>query len=939
MMWSGGTGGVTGAVPPAPVVGGSVGAAVSMAVVLAVTAASPLAGQGPLERGAPAFRGPGANAVEAVERVEEIRIDGRLTEAAWQTAPAIDAFVQGEPLEGGEPGARTVVRVLYDDHAIYIGARMYEPDPSRIARQLVRRDETGQADYFEVMFDPNLDRRTGYLFRVSAAGVQRDAYLHQDAQQDDSWDAVWASEVHVDSLGWSVEMRIPWSQIRYEPTDEPQTWGVNFSRWRVAAGERTYHALIPRNQHGRVSFARPMTGIRAPRNVRRIELRPYVLARGHTGPAEPGDPFFTGRHADARTGVDLRYGLGTAFTLDATVNPDFGQVEVDPAVINLTAFETFYSERRPFFVEDARIFDFSLSGRRSQLFYSRRIGREPQGRAPAGATHAEIPDGTTILGAAKLTGRTASGLSLGALAAVTGEAVGRAHDPGGAGDEGGGISSFPAEPRTYHGVVRARQDLRAGSTTVGGIVAGIRRDLPGDGTLDFLASDAVTGGVDFEHLWAGRAWALSGFVVGSLVWGDSTALLRIQQAPSHYWQRPDSRRSLDPSRTSLPGYNWRLGLARRSGRHWTGDLAVGRLGPGFEINDLGFSSASEHMETNASVSYRDIEPGRLFREYRLRASTFQNFGPAALDRPLELDGWRNARQAGSLWFDANFTLNNFWEGYAEVAFRPESFDPTATRGGPVLQSPPSKRLIARINTDRRNAVSIGTSADYQWGDAFSIFETGVDLAWRPAPRFELNIGPELAIVSSRDQYVSAFDDPAYQATYGRRYLFGDLERRTLSMPTRVAVTFTRDLTLQVFAQPLLDAGRYTAYKQLEAARTFDFHTFEPGTPTDHSGDGFIDGCHDGDICLHQGRHFVDASGDGLADHVFADRDFNVVSLRGNAVLRWEYRPGSTLFLVWQQRRFEQRPFGDFDPARDHRDILGVPPDNVFIVKVNYWLGL
>ncbi len=909
------------------------GAALAASLILWSSAG--LSGQSGLESGGHVERDHASEVVvlEAVELTEEIEVDGRLTEDAWRNAPAIDQFIQSEPVEGARPQTRTVVRVLYDDQAIYIGARMYEPDPSRIARQLVRRGETGQADYFEVMFDPNMDRRTGYLFRVSAAGVQRDAYLHQDSREDGSWDAVWASDVHIDSLGWSVEMRIPWSQIRYEPSDEPQTWGVNFARWRVAAGELTYHALIPRNQHGRVSFFRPMTGIQAPRHVRRVELRPYVLARGQTGPAEPGDPFFSGREADANAGVDIRYGLGTAFTLDATINPDFGQVEVDPAVINLTAFETFYSERRPFFVEDARIFDFGTSGRRSQLFYSRRIGRAPQGRAPSGVTHAQFPDGTTILGAGKLTGRTAGGLSVGALASVTGAAEGRAYF-----DETGAVETFAAEPRSYHAVFRARQDFRQGASTLGGIITGIRRDLPADGSLDFLAADAYTGGIDFEHQWADRSWALDGFITGSLVRGDSTALIRIQRSPNHYWQRPDSRHAVDSTRTSLAGANWRLALNRRAAGNWSGNLAVGQLRRGFEINDLGYSMTREHIETNASVTYREIEPGSLFREYRIRASTFQNFGPRALDDFFGLDAWRDARQSGSFWLDVNYTLNNFWGGFAEIAYRPPAYDETATRGGPLLYSPSSRRLAARINSDRRQPFSLSTSADYQWGNAFAVFETGIDLSWRPAPRFELTTGPELTVRSTGEQYVSAFDDPEFSDTYGRRYLFGDLERRTLAMPTRMAVTFTRDLTLQLFAQPLLDAGRYETYKQLAAPSTFDFISFEPGQPADHSGDGQIDGCTNGQICFHEGRQYVDATGNGRADHAFVDRDFNVVSLRGNAVLRWEYRPGSTLFLVWQQQRFEQRPFGDFDPGRDYRDVLSVQPNNVFIVKMNYWLG-
>jgi hypothetical protein len=896
------------------------------AVGLLASAPDPLAGQSSADapHGAVVVEVGSRGGAPIVLTEDGIEVDGRLDDKAWRTATPITEFVQSEPVEGAEPSARTVVRVLFDADAIYIGARLYEPDPSRIARQLVRRGETGQADYFEVMLDPNLDRRTGYLFRVSAAGVQRDAYLFDDTRQDASWEAVWKSEVYVDSLGWSVEMRIPWSQLRYEPGDASQTWGINFARWRVEAGELTYHALIPRNRHGFVSFFRPLPGVSPPAHVRRVELRPYLLGRGRAAPSEPGDPFFSGREADARAGLDMRYGLGTSFTLDATLNPDFGQVEVDPAVINLTAFETFFAERRPFFVEDARIFDFTTSGRGDRLFYSRRIGREPQGRAPGDAAHVDIPDQSTILGAAKLTGRTAGGLSLGALASVTAAEEGRAYRPAGGPGTGEQVG-FPAEPRSYHGVVRARHDFRDGASTLGGIVTGIRRDLPGDGSLDFLTSDAYSGGLDFEHTWADREWALAGHVAGSLVRGDSVALIRIQRAPAHYFQRPDARHGVDSTRTALVGADWRLGLARRGGHRWTGSASVSQVTPGFEINDLGYSRTGEQLSTSANISYREIEPGPLLREYRINVSTFQT--------------WRQVHESGSVWIDARWTMNNFWQGFAEVAFRPETMDVTATRGGPLMRSPASRRVVARLNTDRRRPLSFGLGADHQWGAAFSVFEAGVDARWRPAPRFELSVNPELAVRSRADQYVATFADPDFVATYGHRYLFGDLERRTLSMETRLDVTFTRDLTLQLFAQPLLDAGRYTAYKELTAPGSFTFRTFQPGQAADASGDGQVDGCTGGDICFHEGRQLVDVTGDGRVDHTFTDRDFNVVSLRANAVLRWEYRPGSTLFLVWQQRRFERRPFGDFHPGRHPADLLDLAADNVLILKVNYWLGL
>ncbi|HUG39695.1 MAG TPA: DUF5916 domain-containing protein [Longimicrobiales bacterium] len=871
------------------------------------------------------------------ERRSEIRIDGLLDEPAWEGAPVVTDFVQGEPVEGAAAEQPTEVRLLFDDEAIYVGARLAEPG-GRIARQLVRRDETGQADYFEVSFDPNRDRRTGYQFRVSAAGVQRDAYLFDDDRQDDSWNAVWEAEVAVGRDGWSVEMRIPWSQVRYEPGSRPQTWGVNFVRWRVAAGERTYWALVPRNQHGRVSFFRAMEDVRVPDGARRLELRPYALGRTHSGPAEPGDPFFGGRETDIQAGVDLRYGLGSAFTLDATLNPDFGQVELDPAVINLSAFETFFDEKRPFFVEDARIFDFSLGGFRDQLFYSRRIGREPQGSAPEDATHADIPDQSTILGAAKLTGRTTGGLSLGALAAVTAEEEGVAAF---AGDEPGASSqrAFVAQPRSWHGVARARQDLRAGATTVGGILTAVGRELPGDRSFAFLPSSAYTAGVDFEHMWGDREWAVEGYLAGSMVRGDSVALVEIQRSSNHYFQRPDGGFTVDSGRTSLAGASWEVGVERRSGEHWTGGVSVGRATGGFEVNDLGFSGSSESMGVNARVRYREVQPGRLFRSYEVELTTFQNWRGAVLESPLDGAAWKREHKNGSVWTRGQWTLNNFWGGRFEYAYRPEVLSDVATRGGPLMVDPANQKIELRGNTDERKRLSFGAGGGYETGEAVRALDFEVGVTWRPVARLELELEPGFEVATVRDQYVATLDTLPYAPTFGSHYLFGELERRSVSLETRLNVTFTRDLTLQLFARPLLDAGEYTSYKRLDRAASFAFTTLETGAPADLDGDGAPATCAGGALCEVDGTQYVDLDGDGAIDGSFGDRDFNLVSLRGNAVVRWEYRPGSTLFLVWQQRRSDRRPFGDFDFARDRADLLDVHPDNIFILKLNYWLGL
>jgi len=528
----------------------------------------------------------------AGQRTGTITLDGVLDDAAWAAVAPASGFIQQEPVEGVPAVEDTEVRVLVDGQAIWIGLRMFDSRPEGISRQLYRRDGQGQADYVEVGIDPNLDQRTGYLFTVSASNVQGDKYLYNDREADEAWDAVWSSAVSVDDEGWSAELRIPLSQIRYEASEDVQTWGFNVHRLRLTTNERTFFSLVSRLQQGRVSQSGRLDGVRVSGSSQRIELRPYAVSALHRGPAEAGDPFFDGSASTTRVGMDLRYGLGAAFTLDATINPDFGQVEADPAVINLSAFESFFQERRPFFVEDARVFDFSLSGGRNSLFYSRRIGRPPHGGAPDGTVFEDVPDNATILGAAKLAGRTSSGLSVGALAAVTGNEGGRALLEG-----SGQIDEFQVEPRTEYGVVSLQQDFRDGASNVAGIVTALQRDLPEDGSFGFLPSTAFNGGLRFEHQWNDREWALWGFLAGSNVRGSEEAITRIQESSTHYYQRPDATRfSLDPTATSITGAEWRLQFERRSGEHWTGSVWAAEVTKGFEINDLGFSGSSERLD-------------------------------------------------------------------------------------------------------------------------------------------------------------------------------------------------------------------------------------------------------------------------------------------------------------------------------------------------------
>lgn len=906
-------------------------------VALAMAAVAPVAAQqNDLDADAPAAdevrRGPLRPTLTATPRDAEIVLDGRLDDDGWQAAEVLSGFVQGRPVEGARADQDTEVRVVFDENAVYVGLRMWDESPGTIARQLFRRDDRGTADLIEVAFDPNLDRRTGYLFSVTAANVQSDEYLYDDNREDRAWDAVWESEVHVDDRGWTAEMRIPLSQIRYEASEGPQTWGFNVRRQRVASNESSFLSLVSQLRQGVVSQFGELNGVVVHRPPRRLEALPYVVGSFHAADAEPGDPFFDGTATNQRIGVDVSYGLGAAFTLDATFNPDFGQVEADPAVINLSAFETFFQEQRPFFVEDARIFDFGLSGGRNSLFYSRRIGRSPHGGAPDGAVFDDVPDNATILGAAKLAGRTSSGLSVGALAAVTGAETGRALL-----DDGRRVE-FPVEPRAEFGVMSLQQDFNGGASNVGGIFTAMRRGLPENGIFDFLPSSAFNAGARFEHQWGDREWALTGFLAGSHVRGSQEAMLRLQTASNHYFQRPDaSRQAVDSTATSMTGAEWRLQFERRSGEHWTGAVWAAQVTSGFEINEAGFSQSRERIDGGVRVGYREIQPGDVFRNYSVNFTTYHNWSHDVFDDVFSLDSWHGARTSGSYNVRGEVEFLNYWQINGSVSHSPRQMSRTATRGGPIMVEPASSRLDMRFNSDRRKRVNFGAGinvSDDHVGTGGSM-GVGGSINVRPSQTVELRFEPRMSWDRSGAQYVTATDALPFSPTFGTRYFFSDLERRSFSMETRVDWTFTPKLSLQLFAQPLISSGDYVTYKQLADSRSFDFLDFESGTAG--TGDGGVV-CRGGSICELDGVQYVDFDGDGVPDHSFDDRDFNVRSLVGNAVLRWEYRPGSAIFFVWQRQQRGSVGFGDFDLGRDLGALFDAPSDNRFILKMNYWVG-
>jgi hypothetical protein len=813
---------------------------------------------------------------------------------------------------------------------------MHEEDPSVIADQLVRRDQRGQYDYVQVMLDPNRDRQTGYLFRVSAAGAERDAFLFDDTRQDVDFDAVWASAVHQDSAGWSVEMRIPFSQIRFDPADSAQTWGVNFERRRLASNSVSYFSLESRTIRGVVSQFGHLTGVVAGER-RFLELEPFLSPDVVTAPAEPADPFFDGTDAGLDAGVEARLGLGPNFSLDATVNPSFGEVEVDPAVVNLSAFETFFREKRPFFVQDAQIFDFDVEDGR--LFFSRRIGRQlgEEENAPEDAAFVDVPNRVTILGASKLTGRTPGGLSVGVLGAVTQGESGRAYLEG-----SGTVESFPVTATTGWGIGRVRQDFRDGASEIGAVLMGMDRRLPGSGALDGRPSSYYAAGVDFEHNWGGprrRRWSLSGFFAGTRVGGTPEAMIDIQTNSQHFFQRPDADDlSVDSTSTHMTGATWRLEFARQSAEHLTWSVQVGEVTPDFAANEMGFFTQGEQLEINGDVSYQEITPGPLFRNWRLSLFGFAEFRHELLDDVFDPGRWSGALKRAGVFMNGRGELHNNWSVRLGLDYSPESLSDTETRGGPLMTEPASLGFDVEVETDPREILAVEAEVGYSdtRGDGGHRLATGLGLVFRPTPSWELSLQPQYEHRRDAAQFVDSTGDPGFAPTFGSRYLFADLTRDQVSMVTNLQAAFTPDMSLQLFLQPLISGNDFVTYKQLARPESFDFVSFPEGRAVSTE-DGMA--CIGGRTCVRDGDRFIDFDGDGTTDFTLEERDFNLRSLRAQAVFRWEYHPGSEIFLVWAQDRREAADVGDFDLGRDLDALLGTDARNTFTLKVTHFMSV
>ncbi len=833
------------------------------------------------------------------------RVDGRIDDDAWGQARFFEDFVQKDPVEGAWPTDRMTMGILYDDDAIYVAARMWSADPAAIQRNVSRRDVgAGQSEHVWVSFDSYRDRRTAYSFGVTAAGVRFDFYHATDHEYDIdmSFDPVWDGHARVDSAGWTLEMRIPFSQLRFR-NDSAQVWGFNVDRWIPSRNEDVFWAPVPRNVTAWSSRMGTLEGIEGIRPSRRIEVLPYATAAAVVvSGVAPGDPFNDGRTAEARAGGDLKMGLGPNLTVEATVNPDFGQVDADPAVVNLSQFEVFFDERRPFFVEGGQL----LRGNGPSYFYSRRIGAPPPG--PSGGDYVDRPDATTILGAAKLTGRLGSGLSIGALAAVTAREHARTFDTASA-----TMGRAEIAAPTGYGVLRLQQEFGRDRSTVGLMLTGVQRDLAGSPLESILARRALSGGLDWSLRFGNRWYSLYGWAGFSHVEGDAAVIAAQQRSSRRYFQRPDQDYvRYDPTRTALTGSSVGLGLAKISGAHWLWDVFAGAESPELELNDAGRIATADGRVAQGYLTYREVRPGRLFRSWSLQGNVTGEWN------------YGGDRQAAWGRLDFNGTFLNQWQLTLTTWQDQPSQDERATRGGPSLGTPRTNVGIARLASNFAAATQWNGRVYYERSATGGlVYRLSGGIAFRPEPRFYVSATPNYLFSRDPRQYVTAIPEPANTATYGTRYVFAQVDRSEWTIQFRMNYAFVPDLTLEVYAEPFIASGAFTGHGELPAPRAQDLRVYgeAPGTTAVRDSAGTVQVT------------------DGASAFALPNLDFDVASFRSNVVLRWEWRPGSTLYLVWQQDRGAGSGVGRRVRVGDLFDGLRGDGDTFFAVKATWWLSL
>jgi len=830
-------------------------------------------------------------------------IDGYINEKIWDIVDWSGSFTQREPYEYSPPSQKTSFKILYDDNNIYVAIRAFDTEPDKIEKRLSRRDGF-EGDWVAISLDSYNDDLTGFGFSVTAAGVKGDVIIINDNQFDDTWDPVWYVKVSTDELGWVAEMKIPLTQLRFAK-EKDHVWGLEVMRQLFRKEEFSVWQMVPQEASGWVSMWGELAGINNINPKKEIELIPYVMGSLEKSEKIEGNPFETGTLWNYNAGLDGKIAVTNDLTLNFTINPDFGQVEADPSEVNLSAFESYFEEKRPFFIEGSNIFDFSLSGGhgRDNLFYSRRIGRRPHYFPDLGEDeYIKMPEFTRILGAFKLSGKTKNGWSIGVLESVTNETNGTI-------DSLGFQRKEIVEPITNFFNIRVQKDINDGKTIIGGMVTATNRFI-NDTTLKFLPKSAYTGGIDFTNYWRDRDYYLKAKVVMSSSSGDSIAITSLQEAPQRYYQRPDNHLSVDSTLTTLSGYGGNFDVGKGGGGHWRYGLSGSWLSPGFAINDMGYMRRSDAINQSSWLRYVIWDPFSIFRK--------MNFSL------MEWAGWDFSGRFlyNGLRFGVNTQFKNYWSANTGVRREGVDVNRAELRGGPALLYPSNWKTWLSFETNSRKKLVFEIRGSVEIGENNNKLHQDIDMSisYRPFNALKLSLTPQFTVDYDKYKYVETISEESND-----RYVVGALVRHITSMDIRINFSITPDLSLQYWGQPFFYTADYSQFAEVvDAGNSIIANQYHVFTDSEITYD-------------NNSTYLVNVEGQAPFD--FNNPDFSVFEFRSNFVIRWEYIPGSTIFAVWSQGRSGYDETGIFDFNNHVNSLISIKPSNIFLVKFSYRISM
>ncbi|MEQ1677234.1 MAG: DUF5916 domain-containing protein, partial [Chitinophagaceae bacterium] len=841
-------------------------------------------------------------------------LDGIPNEEAWNQVQWGGDFTQWQPNEGQPPHQQTNFKILYDDRFLYVGYQCHDNAPDSIVKRMSRRDQF-PGDWVEINIDSYHDLRTAFSFTLSVSGVRGDEFVSNNGDDwDGSWNPIWYSKTHINDKGWTAEIKIPLSQLRYG--NEPEkVWGFQVMRRIFRKEERSTWQYIPQNSGVWVSSFGELHGLKDIQVHKQVEIAPYITSQIDKYKKEEGNPFAKGSDAKINAGIDGKVAITNDLILDFTVNPDFGQVEADPSQVRIDGFQNFFAEQRPFFIESRNIFDYQLTGSQAGgdydadlLFYSRRIGSSPHGYPNTGSgEYVKYPQNTSILGAAKFSGKTKKGLSIGVLESITQREMATI-------DKNGERRKEMVEPLTNFFVARLQKDYDGGNTIIGGILTGVNREK---GLDDFLHKNAYSGGLDFLHFWKNRTWYIRGNVVFSQVQGSKEAILNTQTAFEHLFQRTDaSEVAVDSGRTSLSGMGGTVrfgkigGKSGKKGQVFKFETGFTFRSPGLEINDIGFLLTSNEINHFTWAGLHFQKSFSIFRAARFNYNHWSR--------------WDYSGQFLFQLFNVNSfaTFKNNWQASAGITWNPFEISNNALRGASSLRKPAGIGHNFNVTTDYRKKVYTSIAISNFWGFENTVrgYNLGLSLVFQPTNALNISISTNYSYNWRRqDQFVS---NTAFNTL--PRAIVGEVKQKTLRFTARINYNITPDLTLQYYGQPFITRPLYDNFGYVSSPLAKEYNDrFTPFTSNQ--------------ITAVNGGYEVDENRDGTVDYSFGKPDFNFVQFRSNLVVRWEYRRGSELYLVWSQgntaNAFDELDTPIFNSLLDNA--FAEQSRNIFLVKWTY----